>query len=213
MANRSGPPKSAAAKSGKRRRVRRRMMVNTPFQVRLLKPLLVGGLVLAAMTAGLIFLPLYQSASLDPSPMAQALLREQLLSIQVRFWPLLILAGALAGLYTLAGSGRIAGPLLKLKRTLTQLAMGEFPRIRFRRNDQFREFEEITNRLSERMEQLAASSERKLAAVESHVEFMKSRVQTRDLSKKEILDDLNALLDQVGQVQVGGENAGRGKDG
>jgi len=168
----------------------------------MLMPVVVFTLLFAVLAGAFVLFPLYRSAAFDPNPVARILLREQLFSFQVRIWPILILAASVSGLYALVRSNRIAGPLFKLKRGLLQMTVGEYQKIRFRGGDELREFENVANSLAQRIDEISSSSSRKLSVLERRLRFLKSRVEVRDLAKKELLDELDDLLNQVGQVQV-----------
>jgi hypothetical protein len=187
-----------------RRRVGRRIIVDAAFQFRMLKPLGVFVLVFVVLAGAFAFFPLYYRAANDPDPVARALLLEQLLTLHIRFWPMFIISILLAGIYSLARTNRVAGPMFKLKRALMQMMVGEYEKIRFRRHDEFREFEDVSNRLAQTIDALNASSQRKTAALEKRLKFLKSRLEVRDLPKTEIMEELEDLIEQIAQVQVVG---------
>jgi hypothetical protein len=193
-------PPSALGKA--RRWVRRRIIVDQALQFRMLVPVVVFTVLFAFLAGAFVLFPLYRGAALDPNAVARILLREQLFSFQLRFWPILVLAGLISGIYALVRSNRIAGPLFKLKRGLMQMTVGEYQKIRFRDGDELVEFESVVNSLAQRIDEISSSSSRKLSAVERRLRFLKSRVEVRDLAKKELLDELDDLLNQVGQVQI-----------
>jgi hypothetical protein len=197
--------RAPAAKA--RRWVGRRMIVDPSFQYRMLKPIVVFVAVFLVLTAGFVFFPLYYHALKDPSPVVRALLQEQLVSFHVRFWPMFIIATLLACIYTLSRSNRVAGPLHKLKRGLLQMMTGQYDKIRFRRNDEFREFEDVANRLALTIDSITASAQRKTSTIEKRLKFLKSRLEVRDLPKHEIMDELDELIEQIAQVQVVGSGA------
>jgi hypothetical protein len=199
-----GRPTAAKA----RRWVGRRIIVDAPFQLRMLKPMVVFVLAFLVLTGGVVFFPLYHRAANDPSPVVRALLQEQLLSFHMRFWPMFVIATLLACIYILARSNRVAGPMHKLKRAMMQMMVGEYEKIRFRRNDEFREFEDVANRLALTIDSITASAQRKLGAIEKQLKFLKSRLEVRELPKNEVMDELDGLIEQVAQVQVVGSGEG-----
>lgn len=199
--------KSPAADGKARRWVRRRIIVDSSFQLRMLTPIALFLAVFAILTGAFVFFPLYRHAAYDPDPVARALLGEQLLSLHVRLWPMMVIAALVASIYTLVRSNRVAGPLFKLKRGLMQMMTGEYQKIQFRSGDEFRDFEEVANRLAQSIDALSASSARKTAAIEGRLKFLKSRLEVRDLAKSEILSELDDLIEQVSQVQVIGSGA------
>ena len=204
----AAPEKKGRAKAAKARRwVGRRVIVDREFQLRLLKPFGVFFLLFLVLTGAFVFFPLYRHAADDPNPVVRALLLEQMLSFHIHFWPIFIISVLLACIYSLTRSRRISGPLFKLKRRLMQMMAGRYEKIRFRRNDEFREFEDVANRLALTIESLSASARRKTETIEKRLRFLKSRLEVRDLSKNEIMDELDELIGQVSQVQVVGAGA------
>lgn len=197
--------RGAAAKA--RRWVRRRIVVDSSFQFRMLAPIVVFLVMFVVLAGVFAILPLYLHATNDPSPSVRALLMEQLLNFNIRLWPMVIIAALVAGMYTLMRSNRVAGPLFKLKKGLMQMMVGEYQKIRFRKGDEFREFEDVANRLALTIDSITASAQRKTSTVEKRLKFLKSRLEVRDLPKSEILGELDELIEQVGQVQVAGTRA------
>jgi hypothetical protein len=188
--------------------VRRRVVIDSSFQFRMLMPIVVFLVIFLVLTGAFAFLPLYLHAAHDPNPSVQALLMEQLLTFNLRLWPMVIIAALIAGIYTLMRSNKVAGPLFKLKRGLMQMMVGEYEKIRFRKGDEFREFEEVANRLALTIDSITATAQRKTSTVEKRLKFLKSRLEVRDLPKNEILEELDDLIEQVGQVQVVGSGTG-----
>ena len=199
--------------AGKPRRwVRRRILVDPSFQFRMLMPIGIFLVVFALLAGAFVFLPLYRNAAYDPDPVARALLGEQLLSLHVRLWPMLGIAALLSSIYTLIRSIRVAGPLFKLMRGLLQMMAGEYQNIRFRRGDELRDFEDVSNKLAATIDSISASNLRKTAAVEQRLKFLKSRLEVRDLPKNEILDELDELIEQITQVRVIGSGSDQSQE-
>ena len=197
--------REAVAKA--RRWVRRRIVIDSTFQFRMLMPIVVFLVIFLVLSGAFAFVPLYLHAAKDPNPSVRALLMEQLLNFHVRLWPMVGIATFVACLYTLLRSNKVAGPLFKLKRGLMQMMVGEYEKIRFREGDELREFEEVANRLALTIDAITTSSQRKTATVEKRLKFLKSRLEVRDLPKNEILEELEDLIEQVSQVQVVGTGA------
>ncbi len=196
-----------------RRCVRRRIVIDSAFQFRMLMPIFVFLALVIVLSGAFVFVPLYLRASNDPSASVRALLLEQLLSLHVRLWPMVGVAAFVTCIYTLLRSNKVAGPLFKLKKGLMQMMVGEYEKIRFRKGDEFREFEEVANRLALTIDSITASAQRKTAAVEKRLKFLKSRLEVRDLPKNEVLDELDDLIEQVSQVQlVGTGPAGKSEE-
>ena len=190
-----------------RRWVRRRIIIDSAFQFRMLTPMLIFLLVFVVLTGLFAFLPLYSHAANDPNPSVRALLEEQLLNFNVRLWPMVIITTLVACIYTLMRSNKVAGPLFKLKKGLMQMMVGEYEKIRFRKGDEFKEFEDVANRLALTIDSITASAQRKTSTVEKRLKFLRSRLEVRDLPKSEVIEELDNLIEQVGQVQVVGSGA------
>jgi len=187
-----------------RRWVRRRIIIDSAFQLRMLGPILVFLLIFVVLTGLFAFLPLYSHAANDPNPSVRALLEEQLLNFHIRLWPMVIIATLISCIYTLMRSNKVAGPLFKLKKGLMQMMVGEYEKIKFRKGDELKEFEDVANRLALTIDSITASAQRRTSTVEKRLKFLKSRLEVRDLPKAEVMEELDDLIDQVSQVQVVG---------
>jgi hypothetical protein len=196
-----GPP-------GKLRRwVRRRIIVNPAFQFRMLLPIVIFAALQSVLLGLVVFYPLHRNAAQDPDQIVQAVLNEQFLSLQVRFWPMLLIAAAVTSIYTLIRSNRVAGPLYKLQRGLMRMSEGEYMNMRFRNKDELREFEAVANRLAQRMEALASGNLRKTSQLEGRIKWLKTRLEMQELPRGEIERELDAILHEFGQVQIMREGA------
>lgn len=118
---------------------RRRYLVDTGLQGRmLLAGLLHGGFVLAAMLGG-VFAPVVFDLAASPTRRFE---EEAIIMLYLHGrLPLIVLAcAAVVCLTSIRQSHRIAGPLVRFKRHLRQLAAGELPpRLRTRRNDMLKD--------------------------------------------------------------------------
>lgn len=196
-----GPP-------GKLRRwVRRRIIINPAFQFRMLLPIAIFAVLQSVLLGLVVFYPLHRNAAQDPDQVVQAVLNEQFLSLQVRFWPMLLIAAAVTSIYTLVRSNRVAGPLYKLQRGLIRMSEGEYMNLRFRNKDELREFEVVANRLAQRMEALASGNLRKTSQLEGRIKWLKTRLEMQELTTDEIERELDVILREFSQVQVVREGA------
>jgi hypothetical protein len=200
-------PKPPGASGAAQPLVRRRVIVDSAFQIRMVLPIVVFVVIFAILAGGFVFFPMYRNAAYDPSPIVRALLDEQVLSLHIHLWPVLIIAALVAGIYALIRSNHVASPLFELKRGLLQMMSGKYEKIQFRHDDEFREFEDIANRLALTIDSLATSNLRKTTSLEKRLKFLKSRLEVRDLTKNEILTELDDLIKEVGHVQVAGSGA------
>jgi len=184
-----------------RKWARGRIIVNPSFQFRTLLPVGLYTLLFAVLAGGFAFLPLYRELSAEPDPGIQVLLREQLLDLHVRLWPMLGLAALLTCLYVLLRSHRVAGPLFRLSQVLTRMTEGEYTNVRFRKGDEFREFASITNQLGKKMQALSTRHRDVLLSVESRVKQLALRLNNEDLPKTEVQNALDAILAQLSKAR------------
>ena len=189
-------PRGVAAKA--RVRVNRQLIVNPSLQYRMLIPIAVFGGILALLLVTFVFIPFQHAANNDPSPSVRGLLSARLLILHAYFWPSFALAGALGALYTLIWSNRLAGPLYKLRVVLIQQAEGKIMRVRFREGDEFREFEDVVNRLAKRMEAISTGGASQFSTIQKRIKFLKARLQSQEVSTAEICSELDAVLRDAG---------------
>ncbi|HLY62513.1 MAG TPA: hypothetical protein VKV95_17365 [Terriglobia bacterium] len=192
----TGKPRGIAAKA--RVMAKRQLIVNPGFQYRTLRPIVIFGGILALLLVIFVFIPFQHDANNDPSPAIRGLLSARLPFLHAYFWISFALAGALAALYTLVWSNRLAGPLYKLRVVLIQHAEGNTMRLRFREGDEFREFEEVVNRLAKRLDSLSTGSVQQFAIIQKRIKFLKARLQSQDLSTADICRELDATLKDAG---------------
>ncbi len=188
------PPKPRPMAGKVRAMVKRQLIVNPSFQFRMLIPIGIFAVILGALVLAFIFLPFQRDASYDPNPHIRALLSPRVLKLYLYFWPSFLFAIVVSSLYTLIRSNRIAGPLYKLRIVLIQHAEGKVMRIRFREGDEFREFEDVVNRLAKRMETLSAGSVQQLTVIQKRLRFLKARLLTQPMGNQEICNELDLVL-------------------
>ena len=186
----------------KRPWIRRRLIVDGPFQYRMLLPVIVFTIIQVALLLMMMFYPLYKNASHEPNQLVQAALFNQVLDVHVCLWSVLAFASLLAGAYTLIRSNRVAGPIYKLRNGLLQMASGEYPKIKFRDNDELREFERVSDLLSQRMTYLASGNALQLHQFGQRLQFLKKRLENQPVSRADVERELNSILVEFSQVHV-----------
>jgi len=174
---------------GARKPVRRRLIVDGSFQLRALLPLVVFVVVYAALIAGLAFVPLHRKVNAEPDPGVRAILRAQLDNLHWNFWPLLGTAGLLAAYVGLHWSLRVAGPLYRLHRSLSEMAEGEAKPVRFRRGDECKIFEEDVAQLDRKMKLIATRNRDILLGVHGQVKRLADRVAAGEIIARADLED------------------------
>lgn len=184
-----------------RKLARRRMIVSPGFQFRTLLPIGVYTLIFAVLVGGLVFFPLQRELNDEPDPRIQVLLQEQLFGLHLRLWPMLLFAAFLASIYALLRSNRVAGPLYRLRQVLQRMAEGDYRGMRFRRGDEFREFEAIVNQLGKRVQVLSTRNRDTLLSVESRVKQLALRLNNEELPKAEVQTALGMILAQLEKIR------------
>ncbi|MCB9833307.1 MAG: hypothetical protein H6807_12615 [Planctomycetes bacterium] len=116
---------------------RRRFLLDSHFQGRLLLAFLVQVLIFAFILALALFMPLVYSLSrLDGQSQAFLEASRQMVALDARFWPALVLASLLAVLMAIRTSHKVAGPMFRFRHVFGLLERGEDPgRVRLRRGD------------------------------------------------------------------------------
>jgi hypothetical protein len=186
----------------KRHWIRRQLIVDGPFQYRMLLPVLVFAAIQVVLLMTALFYPLYKTAAQEPNQLVQAALFTQVMDAHVCVWSVLAFTSLLAGAYTLIRSNRVAGPVYKLRNGLVQLASGEYPKIKFRDNDELRDFEPVTDLLSQRMAYLASSNALQLDQFGQRLQYLKKRLENQPVSRADVERELNAILVDFSQVHM-----------
>jgi hypothetical protein len=186
----------------KRNWIRRRLIVDGPLQYRMLLPVLVFTAIQVVLLMTTLFYPLYKTAAQESNQLVQAALFTQVMEAHVCVWSVLAFTSLLAGIYTLVRSNRVAGPLYKLRNGLVQLASGEYPKIKFRDHDELRDFEPVTDLLSQRMAYLASSNALTMEQFGQRLQFLKRRLENQPVSRADVERELNAILVDFSQVHM-----------
>jgi hypothetical protein len=186
----------------KRHWIRRRLIVDGPFQYRMLLPVIVFTVIQIALLLMMMFYPLYQSAAQESNQLVQAALFNQVVDVLVCVLSVLAFASLLTGAYTLIRSNRVAGPVYKLHQGLVQLASGEYPKIKFRDNDELREFEPVTDLLAQRLAYLASGNALQLNEFGKRLQFLKNRLENQPVSRADVERELNSIMVDFSQVHM-----------
>ncbi len=186
----------------KRSWIRRRLIVDAPFQYRMLLPVIVFTVFQAVLLLTALFYPLYKTAAQEPNQLVQAALFTQVTDANVCVWSVLAFTSLLAAAYTLIRSNRVAGPIYKLRNGLVQMASGEYPTIKFRDHDELREFEPVTDALSQRMAYLASSNALQLDQFGQRLVFLKKRLENQPISRADVERELSSIIVDFSQVHM-----------
>jgi len=186
----------------KRPWVRRRIVVDPGLQYRMLLPIGVFAIVQGILLAMTMFYPLYKAAAEQPNQLVQAALFNQVTDIHVCFWTTCFLAALLTCGYTLIRSNRIAGPLYKLRNGLLRMSAGEFDTLKFRTDDELRDFEPVANQLAQRMASIATGNSHRLTYLGNRIMFLKNRLEMQPVSRADVQRELESILIEFGQVHL-----------
>lgn len=191
----------ARAATRVRKWARRKIIINAGYQFRTLLPILFYTGVFAVLVAGLVFFPLHREWNEEPDLGLRALLQQRLSELHWQLWPMLLLAAFLALGYALLRSHHVAGPFYRLRHVLQRMIEGDYRGVRFRRGDEFREFEAIVSQLGKKMQMLATRNRDVLMSVESRVKQLALRLDNEELPKAEVQTALDAILGQLAKAR------------
>ena len=187
--------------TGVRHWARKQIIVNARYQYRTLIPVAVTAVAASIFLYALVIFPLGRAVSVEPDIVFRAILTEQLTQLQVRLWPVVILAAAIGGAYALLASHRVAGPLFNLNRILGKLALGKtVNRVKFRAGDEFREFEGVTTKLAEKVKDLQtheANTHMLVLQLEQNLKELRDRCADENVTKESFLSELDWLRQKL----------------
>jgi hypothetical protein len=185
-----------------RRFHRRRVVINLKLQARLLAPILVYTVLLGVLVTACVIFPMESVALKDPEPAIRGILSQQVVVLNFRFWPVLILSALLASIFSVIRSNRLAGPLFRLRQVLDMMSKGRFLRLKFRKGDELHDFEEITNELSRKLEALSIRNGQKLTSLERRMQWLIMRHKTEEIEKEDMARELETVLGEVRQIET-----------
>jgi len=198
------PPVSTAARriSMVQRWVRKQFIVNPRYQYRTILPVVVCVGVFVILAGATVFFPISRGIEGESDPGIQVLLQEQYLQFHARLWISLFVAGALAALYALMRSHKVAGPLFRLNQVMTDIASGkDVKEVRFRDGDEFREFEGLATKVGKRVRTLSTLGrdvEKVLVDLESHIEELRTQCRgAEQYDRQAALMAFESLLDDL----------------
>ena len=191
----------AAAK----RWARKQWIINPRYQYRSVLPAVMAAAVYAVLVGAFVFYPMQRNLQSEPDPGIQALLSEQLLQLNYRMWPLLLLAALAGSVYALQYSHRVAGPLYRLNMVLKDLAEGkDIKKVHFRDGDEFREFETLVTTLGEKMQSIRTHDR---DIVDLVIDVVKRQTQLKERVEKEeqvpkddLVWEIDFVLDQLRDI-------------
>lgn len=142
---------------------RRRILIDPPFQYRLLLINILYFCVILLVFLGALFLPLiFQLDSETLTMMEQGEVAREFLSLHARVWPAIFVAFVLLAIHSLFVSHRIAGPLFRFRSTFKAVAGGDLSvRANLRKRDYLGKESEVLN-------EMIASLQARIKGLEDH---------------------------------------------
>ncbi len=200
-------PRTAQRFAAIRRWARRQWIVNPSYQYRTMLPPVIAAVVFALLFGAVVYFPMHRSLQAEPDPGIQVLLAEQLLQLNFRMWPVLLLAVAVACVYALQYSHKVAGPLYRLNIVLKDMAQGkDVKNVHFRDGDEFREFEKLASILGERMKNIRTQNrdvgELIINAAENMAQLKEMLGKEEGVTKEDLLWKADFVLEQLKEVSA-----------
>ena len=176
---------------------RRRTTPPLGFQLRILLPLIVYGLLFVALSVFFVWLPMQRQLAADPSPVVKALLAAQLFRIQLWLGTLLCISAGVASTYALLRARRIAAPVQELREHLAKLAVGDPQPLALAPGDDFRELEAPFNAVVSRVDHMTRSNLEMLRALRRNLEGIAQRSTKHQLNNADLQESIAALLRDI----------------
>jgi hypothetical protein len=129
---------------------RRKYIVKPGFQVKNALIVILSIILYSLILGVFIFYPLSGELVSALGIDEQANVSATILHLHERIWPGLLVVAVLAGVHVILSTHRVVGPVYRFETFLADLAKGDFSsRVRLRKGDNFRETEEVINRLAD----------------------------------------------------------------
>ncbi len=199
-------PKAASAET--RKAEREPLLVDAGFQMRSLLSLVTFALLQAALVLLVFFLPLSRSVAAESDMRLRILLQAQLAQVHFHLWPLMLVAGLVAGYVGFYHSLRAARPVHRTHYALNAIAAGETPLLRIGRQEEFRFLEDNVALLNQKMKLITTRNRDILLNLEAHIKRMTDRLAADEVIARSDLEEfiaaLRAQLDKAPEVSLGG---------
>ncbi len=133
--------------------IRRKKVIKPKFQLKMAASSVLFLIMYSLVLGVAIFYPLASEYSSTTDANHRAQLAFSALTVHENLWPALLCISIVVFVGTILLSHRIAGPMYRFEKTIETLTTGDFSiRIRLRKRDEFHEFAELINNLSEYLE-------------------------------------------------------------
>ncbi len=132
---------------------RRKKIIKPGFQIKIALIAALSLLAYSIIFGLIIFYPLSKELFAAVSIEDQARVSEVILELHKRLWPAVIIVSLLVCVQAILGSHRVAGPIYRFEKAVGEFLRGDFTRrIKLRKNDEFKEVEEMVNSLGDYLE-------------------------------------------------------------
>ncbi len=133
---------------------RKKKLIKPAYQIKVTLTIVISLIVYSIILGMLIFYPLWMELQSATSIYEKEKISYAILSLHKVLWPAVVVIAILVGIQVVFASHRVAGPIYRVERTLEELLRGNFHvRMRLRKGDEFRELEDVVNRLAECLQQ------------------------------------------------------------
>ncbi len=204
----TAPATPKAAPTETRKAEREPLLVDAGFQMRSLLPLVTFALLQAALVLLVFFLPLSRSVAAESDMRLRILLQAQLAQVHFHLWPLMLVAGLVAGYVAFYHSLRTARPVHRTHYALNAIAAGETPVLRIGRKEEFRFLEDNVALLNQKMKLITTRNRDILLNLDAHIKRMTDRLAADEVIARSDLEEfiaaLRAQLDKAPEVSLGG---------
>jgi len=186
------------------------VLVDLRFQAREMLPLLFFAGLYALLLYAVLFFPLNRSIAREPDLGIRIILQAQLGEIQLRFWPLLAVAGLLAAYLRIYRTLGVLRPVYRLHYALQAIAAGESPALRVKKGEEFRFLEEDIAQLSQKMKLIATRNRDILLNVNAHIKTLADRLAADEIIARadleEVVAAVRAQLDKAPELALPGRH-------
>ncbi len=169
---------------------RRNYLVNKSLQPRYMAMAALLILIMSVLMAWIVYSTMWYTLSemLEGDPMLYVKFREMNIALLGRFLAVVVLSSALAVIFMMFVSHRVAGPLFRLERTIREMGEGKIPlKVNLREKDEFKQLAEVVNSVIGRMEEKSEKNGKVVSRVYRMLEEGESAEKIKaELSKLDV---------------------------
>lgn len=179
--------------------------------IRWLLPIVLCAGVFALALLVTVLLPMRHSVDVEPDPVLQAVLADNVFLLQIRLWTILLMAVLLGGAMAVAGARQNSKALVRLELRLRRIADGESelpPTVPAR---DFAQFDEVFAGLRSALDRAARQKLPVLQQTHSSLRNLHQLLAAGKTTQDELLKSLSAILRELDIVLDAERRAGRAK--